>query len=112
MDCIFSQLAVYDLRFLRPPRTTSVTVPRPRKGLPPGSHRRHDPPGGAERSVHAPPVPVVTMDGHINTFSTELGMDVWKDEWVAIGALLASYCDSSPAPAPPFPFPLVARPTM
>lgn len=28
------------------------------------------------------------MKGHVNSFSTALGMDVWEDEVVAIGAFL------------------------
>ncbi|GAA5977141.1 hypothetical protein JCM10908_004870 [Rhodotorula pacifica] len=82
-------LAIYDLRSLRPPRTsTSTSAPdfRPRKGLPHGRDRNGATGGGRTGvGVHAAaPIPVVKMEGHVNTFSTELGMDLWQDEWVAI----------------------------
>ncbi|EGU12153.1 WD repeat-containing protein [Rhodotorula toruloides ATCC 204091] len=50
-------LALYDLRFVRPP-----TLARDRRST----------------------APMLHMKGHVNSFSTELGMDVWKDEVVAI----------------------------
>ncbi|GAA5879915.1 hypothetical protein JCM3774_005677, partial [Rhodotorula dairenensis] len=95
------QLAIYDLRFLRPPSPSSASIdssvsvppPPPRKRSQPGQKYRHYNPtpgtaagAGSQSGVHAPPppVPVVKMEGHVNTFSTELGLDVWKDEWVAI----------------------------
>ncbi|BGP09778.1 DDB1- and CUL4-associated factor 4 [Rhodotorula toruloides] len=50
-------LALYDLRIVRPP-----TLARDRRST----------------------VPMLHVKGHVNSFSTELGMDVWKDEVVAI----------------------------
>ncbi|BGP26174.1 DDB1- and CUL4-associated factor 4 [Rhodotorula toruloides] len=78
-------LALYDLRFTRPP-----TLARDRRST----------------------APMLHMKGHVNTFSTQLGLDTWKDEVVAIAgqdsrirlfSLRTGLALSPPPPPPPPP---------
>lgn len=64
-----SSLGVFDLRF---PSTPS-SRPSPASRAPQGA--------GVARST-----PLLELKGHVNTFTVDLGFDVWRDEWVAAGA--------------------------
>ncbi|TNY18434.1 hypothetical protein DMC30DRAFT_54829 [Rhodotorula diobovata] len=62
-------LGVYDLRFpSRPP-------PASRAG-----------PAGAATST-----PLLEIKGHVNSFTVDLGFDVWRDEWVAVERVLDTH---------------------
>ncbi|POY70044.1 hypothetical protein BMF94_6954 [Rhodotorula taiwanensis] len=86
------QLAIYDLRFLRAPTSSPRQEERSYRHIPKKSAAGRgilaSSPAGRVVSTapfsNSVPMPVVKMEGHENAYSTELGLDVWKDEWVAI----------------------------
>lgn len=92
------ELALYDLRFLRPERQAlPAPAPPSHQSHRPGQKRprnESNPPGhagnGVVEAAVAGPSPVLRIEGHVNSFSTELGLDVWKDEWVAVGTLISA----------------------
>ncbi|BGP49977.1 DDB1- and CUL4-associated factor 4 [Rhodotorula kratochvilovae] len=65
-------LGLYDLRF------------------PSSSSTRPAPASRATTSGTAKPTPVVELKGHVNSFATDLGFDVWRDEWVAAALSFAA----------------------
>ncbi|KPV72435.1 uncharacterized protein RHOBADRAFT_55900 [Rhodotorula graminis WP1] len=66
VSCMDGSLGVFDLRF----PSTSFSRPSSASRAPQG--------GGATRSS-----PILELKGHANSFTVDLGFDVWKDEWVA-----------------------------
>ncbi|GAA5889074.1 hypothetical protein JCM8208_007762 [Rhodotorula glutinis] len=66
VSCMDGSLGVFDLRFPSSP----ASRPSPASRTPQG--------GGVARSR-----PILELKGHVNTFTVDLGFDVWRDEWVA-----------------------------
>jgi hypothetical protein len=37
------------------------------------------------------PMPYVTMAGHVNSYTRDIGLDVWRDDFVAAGSSRSSH---------------------